>query len=173
MNQFKKVLLIIAPENFRDEELFETKKVLDAAGIKTEVASTKIGIIKGMLGGSQEVKKTILDISIVDYSAIVFVGGAGASVYFDDPIALAIAEEAVRQNKLIAAICIAPSILANAGILRDKKATSFLSEKDNLTKKGAEFTGDSVTIDNRIITASGPEAARDFGWKIVEFLQEK
>jgi len=172
MGEVKKALLIIAPENFRDEELFETKKVLEAAGIKTEIASNQAGTIKGMLGGSQEVKKTLFDVNVSDYQAIVFVGGSGASVYFDDAIALAVAEEAVRQGKIVAAICIAPSILANAGILRGKKATAYPSEKENLVNKGAEFTGEPVTVDGQIVTASGPSAARDFGWKIVELLQK-
>lgn len=172
MAETKKALLIIAPENFRDEELFETKKVLEAAGIKTEVASSQTGVIKGMLGGTQEARKTLFEVNVSDYQAIVFVGGSGASVYFDDALALAIAEEAVRQGKVLAAICIAPSILANAGVLRGKKATAFPSEKENLMNKGADYTGEPVTVDDKIVTASGPAAARDFGWKIVELLQK-
>ena len=168
----EKALLIIAPENFRDEELFETKEVLEEAGIRTEVVASKTGKIRGMLGGIQEVKKTLLEINVSDYQAIIFIGGSGASIYFDDAIALAIVEEGVRQNKIIAAICIAPSILANAGVLQGKKATAYPSEKENLINKGAEFTGESVTVEGRIITASGPDAARDFGWKIVELLKQ-
>lgn len=168
-----RVLLIIAPENFRDEELFEIKKVLESSEIETEVVSSKTGMIKGMLGQTEEVKRTIFEINIADYEAIIFVGGKGASVYFDDPIALAVAEEAVRQNKIIGAICIAPSILANAGILNGKRATSFSSEKSNLVNKGSEYTGEKVTLDGKIVTASGPEAAKNFGWKIAELLQKK
>jgi len=163
--------LIIAPENFRDEELFETKKVLEAAKIKTTVASSRTGLIKGMLGGIQEVKKSILDINVADYDAIIFIGGTGAAVYFDDAIALAVAEEAVRQGKILGAICIAPSILANAGILQGRMATAFASEKKNLISGGAKYTGEHVAVDRGIITASGPAAARDFAWKIVEFLK--
>lgn len=167
----KKALLIIAPENFRDEELFETKEILETAGIKTEVASAKKGVIKGMLGGTQEVRKTLFEVDVSDYQAIIFVGGSGAKVYFDDALALAIAEEAIRQNKVVAAICLAPSILANAGVLKGKRATAYPSEKENLIKKGAEFTGEPVTVDGQIVTASGPKSARDFGWKIVGLLQ--
>ncbi|MFH1705853.1 MAG: DJ-1/PfpI family protein [Patescibacteria group bacterium] len=168
----KKALFIIAPENFRDEELFETQKVLEASGIKTEVASSKAGKIKGSLGGIQEIEKTLLEVNLADYGAVIFIGGIGASVYFDDAIALAIAEETFRQNKILAAICVAPSILANAGVLRGKKATSFSSRKDNLVDKGALFTGEPVTVDGKIVTASGPAAAQNFGWKVVELLQK-
>ncbi len=168
----KRALFIIAPENFRDEELFETKKVLDASEIKTEVVSSKTGEIKGSLGSVQRVEKTLLEVNVAEYGAVIFVGGSGASVYFDDAIALAIAEEAFRQDKVLAAICIAPSILANAGVLKGKKATSFSSQKDNLISKDALFTGEPVTVDGRIVTASGPAAAQDFGWEIVGLLQK-
>lgn len=163
-------MFIIAPENFRDEELFDTKKVLEASGIKTEVVSSKTGIIKGSQGGSQKVNRSLFEANIADYGAVIFIGGSGASVYYDDPIAQAIAEEAVNQDKVIGAICIAPSILANAGILMGKKATAFPSEKENLIDKGAVYCDDPVVVDHKIVTASGPQAAKDFGWKIVELL---
>jgi len=171
MANVKRALLIIAPGNFRDEELFETERILETAKIKTTVASSKTGMIKGMLGGTQEVKKSILDINVADYDAVIFIGGSGAAVYFDDAIALAIVEEVARQGKVLGAICIAPSILANAGILQGRKATVFISEKKNLISGGAKYTGESVVVDGRIITASGPAAARDFAWKIVELLK--
>jgi protease I len=83
-------------------------------------------------------------------------------VYFDDPVAQNIAKEAVRENKILAAICIAPVILANAGVLRNKKATVFPSEKETLINAGAQYTGKDVEVDGNIITASGPQAAEKF-----------
>ena len=76
-----------------------------------------------------------------------------------------------KQNKIIAAICIAPVTLANAGILNGKKATVFPSGKNDLIRNGAKYTGDSVTVDGNIITANGPMAAEAFGKKIVEMLK--
>ena len=73
--------------------------------------------------------------------------------------------------KIIAAICIAPVTLANAGILNGKKATVFPSGKNDLIRNGAKYTGDSVTVDGNIITANGPMAAEAFGKKIVEMLK--
>ena len=172
INRPAKVLLIVAPQDFRDEELFQPQEIFKASGLITEIASTQTGVIKGMLGGKVRADKDLLAVNVSDYQAIVFVGGTGASVYFDDAIALAIAEEAVRQGKIVAAICIAPSILANAGILRGKRATAYPSERENLISKGAEFTGEPVTVDGRIVTAAGPAAAREFGWKIVELLRQ-
>jgi len=170
LKRIKKALFIIAPKDFRDEELFETKKVLESSGVETEVASLEVGLIKGTQGGTQKASKSLFEADIADYGVVIFVGGPGASVYFDDPIALAIVEEVVRQNKILGAICIAPSILANAGVLMGKKATAFSSEKDNLINKGAKFIDSPIIVDGNLVTAAGPEVAGDFGWKIVELL---
>lgn len=166
----KKALLIIASKDFRDEEFFETRKVLEGAEIEIEVASDQTGIAKGMLGGGFEVKKSIIDISIADYDAVVFIGGTGAVTFMEDAIALAIIEEANRQSKVVAAICIAPLILANAGILAGKRATISPLEKEKLVAKGVLYTEEPVVVDGRIVTAFGPTASSAFGWKIVELL---
>ena len=95
-----KILFIIAFENFRDEELFETEKVIKAAGFSSMIASTQKGIAKGSGGSKVEVEKTIVQVNVADYLAVVFVGGNGAKIFFDDPIAQAIAEEAFTQGKV-------------------------------------------------------------------------
>ena len=71
---------------------------------------------------------------------------------------------------MVAAICIAPSTLANAGLLEGKRVTSFASEKQNIESKGATYTGGMLEMDGKIITANGPQAARAFGKKIAELL---
>ena len=82
-----------------------------------------------------------------------------------------IARDAVVQGKVLAAICIAPSILANAGVLEGVEATSFPSEKGNLIAKGANYTGADLTVDGNTITANGPGAARKFGNAVVDALR--
>ena len=105
-----------------------------------------------------------------DYNAIVFIGGQGAVEYFDNPIALNIAREAAAKRKVLAAICIAPTVLANAGVLTGVRATSFISERDRLVQSGAVYTGAPVERDRFIITASGPLAAVPFGRAIADAL---
>lgn len=170
MAKGKNVLMIIAPENFRDEELFDTKSVLEAAGAAVTIASKGVSEAKGALGGKASVDKDIEDVNVADYDAVVFVGGPGAAVYFDDETVLSIAKASAEQGKVTAAICIAPSILANAGVLDGRKATCFSSEKGNLEEKGADYTGDDVTVDGLIITANGPRAAKKFGQEIAKAL---
>ena len=166
----KRAVLITARENFRDEELFETRRVLDAAGVETVIASTKIGPIRGMLGNIAEATILVNQVRVDDYDAIIFVGGLGAAEYFDNPVALNIAREAAHKRKVLAAICIAPTILANAGVLNGVRATSFLSERERLQQAGAIYTGVPVERAGLIITGSGPMAAVLFGQAIADAL---
>ena len=164
------VLMIVAPIGFRDEECLEPKEVFEGAGVDVTIASKGTKIAKGKLGAELEVQKDISEVKTADYDAIVFVGGPGTTIYFNDPAALKIAKEAYAAGKITAAICIAPSILANAGLLRGKKATSFPSEETNLKMKGAIYTGKNVEQDGKIITANGPGAAKEFGKLILKNL---
>lgn len=162
--------MIIAPNNFRDEELLEPKKVLEGYGTKVTIASQGVSEAKGALGATVPVDKDISEVNVDNYDAVIFVGGQGSSVYFSNSRALEIAKESYSKGKITSAICIAPSILANAGILEGKRATVFSSESSNLEEKGATYTDEDVTQDGKIITASGPQAAKEFGETIAREL---
>ena len=162
--------MVVAPEDFRDEEFFEPKEIFQKAGLQITVASKGVKEAQGLLGGSASVDVNITQVNLNDYDAVVFVGGPGSNIYFNDSTALELAKSAYQSQKIIGAICIARSILANAGLLQDKKATCFSSEAENLKAKGAQYTGEPVTVDGKIITASGPQAARQFGEAIVKTL---
>ncbi len=167
----KTVVMIIAQGNFRDEELLQPKQVLERNGVEVKVASTTLSEVKGMLGAKVKPDILVRDINVRDFDAIVFVGGIGASQYWDDPIAHKLAREAFNSNRIVAAICIAPVTLARAGILKGKKATVWSSEVEKLRKKGAIITGKNVERDGNIITASGPFAAGEFGEDILNALK--
>ncbi len=169
----KKVLMVIAPENFRDEEFAEPKEIFEGSSAEVTVASKGVKKAKGKLGATADVDIDIGEADADDYDAVVFIGGPGSSVYFEDPVALNLAEKAYNAGKVTAAICIAPSILANAGVLDGKKATCFKSESENVESKSAGYTGDPVTIDGKIVTANGPDAAKRFGEEIVKLLEDK
>lgn len=169
----KKAILIVASSNFRDEELFETKDALDKAGIETTIASSRAGTLTGMLGGSTNATTLLKDVKADDYDAVIFIGGSGAKEYFNNKQAQSIAKQAAEKKKVLAAICIAPTVLANAGLLQGIKATSFSSEQSSLRNAGAKYTGSDVEQDGLIITGSGPQAASRFGQTIVKALNEQ
>jgi protease I len=164
------VLMIIAPVKFRDEELFHTKEELERLGHKIIIASKKLGKCTGMLGGTAEATVSIDKVSEKDYDAVVFVGGSGAQVYFLDKSAQKIAKDLFNAGKIVAAICIAPTILANAGVLKGRRATCYPGEQDNLEDNDCRYTGKSVEFDDKIVTANGPASARLFGKKLAEML---
>ncbi len=167
----KNIVMVVAPDNFRDEELLEPKGVFEDYGANVVVASKGVSTAKGMLGAIVDIDVDLADVSVDECDAVVFVGGSGASVYFDNPLAISLAKSAYDKGKVVGAICIAPSILANAGILRGKKATAWSSEAGNLRDKGAEYTGDAIAQDGKIATANGPGAAQEFGVKVAEAMQ--
>lgn len=171
MPEEKKAVLVIAPNNFRDEELFYTKEELEKAGVKTTIASISTEEANGMLGGKAKPQITLEEVTEEDFDAIVFIGGSGASIYFENKKAWELAREFNSKEKVTAAICIAPSILANAGLLKGKKVTVFPSEASNLKEKGATYTGVAVEVDGNIVTAEGPGSAREFGKRIAEELK--
>jgi len=167
----KKVLMVVAPVNFRDEELFVPKEILESAGAAITVTSRGVTTAQGSLGKTVAIDKDLTKVNSTDYDAIIFVGGPGTTTYFNDQNALDLAKSAFTSGKVVGAICIAPSILANSGILSGKKATAFPSEAGNLKAKGATYTGESVTVDGKIVTAKGPEAAKEFGEAIKNLLK--
>jgi protease I len=168
--RMKKAVMIIARDNFRDEELLEPKEILERNGIEVKVASTTLDYAKGMLGAKVKPDILVSDVNARDFDAIVFIGGQGASQYWDDPVAHRLAREGISANRIVAAICIAPVTLAKAGILKGKRATVWSSEASQLKAAGSKYTGQPVEKDGNIITAAGPFAAQGFGEELVKAL---
>jgi protease I len=166
-----RVLFIVAPEDFRDEELFDPKAELERVGHTCVIASRKAGMCSGVRGRKTVAKVALADADPSDYAAVVFVGGPGARTYFDDPVALGLARDAYEGDKVVGAICIAPAILAAAGLLADKRATAFQTEARALRAGGAHYEGPGVVVDGKLITASGPDEAVAFGRALVRALQ--
>jgi len=164
------VVFIVPNALFRDEELFETRFVLDRAGLNTIVAGARTGPVTGMLGNVVQAELTINELAVDNYDAIVFVGGPGARQYLKSSTALDIAREAAVKGKIIAAISTAPAILANAGVLQGIRATCLLTERGRLQQGGAIYTGTPVEVDGPVITARDPAAAALFGQAIADVL---
>ena len=171
----KKVIMVISFRDFRDAEYFLPKEILEKVGVEIKTASNKAGQTIGADGGEVEVDLLTDQVNMVDFDGVVFIGGPGCLDALDNENSYKIARETVAQNKILAAICISPVILAKAGVLRGKKATVWSSPLEKspariLEENGATYEDTPVVVDGKIITASGPDAAKDFGEKIVEGL---
>jgi len=167
----KRVLMILAEDPFRDPEYFEPKKVLENAGFKVTTTSTATNA-KGAEGADIKVDLLFKDVQAKDYDAIVFIGGVGSYQYHDDKKAHDLAKYAVSNKKVLGAICAAVGTVANAGVLKGVKATSFSGVADMVKAGGAIYTGEGVTVDGNIVTADGPKSARSFGDAISKLLSK-
>ena len=164
------VVMVIAPRIFRDEEYAEPKAVLESRGAHVVTASVAPGECIGKLGMRAMAELSLTEATHMPWDAVIFVGGAGASVFFDDAAAHELARAALDGGHVLSAICIAPSTLAHAGLLQGVAATAFASQEDDLRAHGARWSGEPVTRDGRIITGNGPEAATAFGQAVGDAL---
>ncbi len=169
-------LFFIAENGFQDLELFEPKEVLENNGIECKITSTT-DHCQGKLGAIVMTDLSLDEVKVDEYDCFILVGGPGAPAMSKVPEIINILKEAHSKQKLICAICIAPTILAEHGFLKDKKATVFPSGSDILIKNGAKYTSKSVEVDDTnknhiFITADGPKSATAFGEKIVEYLNK-
>lgn len=171
----KKILMIIAPKNFRDEEYFIPKEIFLNSHFNVTTASKDTSIATGKLGGTTNVDIDIINANINNYDCICLIGGSGALIYKDNKTILNLIQESYKQKKLVSAICIAPVLLAISGILKNKNATVWNNDKEQeivLKNNGAKYVNQNVVIDNNIITANGPEAAEEFGKAIIKYLNQ-
>ncbi len=169
----KNILMVIAPEDFRDEELFVPTRIFEEKGAKVTIASTSTAVAKGMLGETVKPDLTISDVKVEDYDAFVIVGGTGSKKYlWADEELRAVVKKAYNGDKILAAICFAPVVLANAGILDGKEATVFPDRGaiDELKKAGAIYVDKSVVVSDRIITAKFTDSAEEFALRIMTIL---
>ena len=168
-----KILIAIAPEKFRDEEPAEPVVALQKAGITFDIASTRRGSCTGMLGSRTNATLTFEEVDPGQYDGLVIVGGSGAQTHlWSDEMLIHLAKFFQKSGKVLAAICLAPVVLAHAGALKGKKATYFENTASDfeMKKSGAIILKTPVVTDGRIITANGPLAAKEFAEAVVKNL---
>lgn len=171
----KKVLFVVAPDQFRDEELAEPKKILEAAGAEITVASTKAGTASGMLGAKVVPDLLVQDAHSADYDAIVVVGGMGSPQHLWNHAPLhALLKEASEAGKVIGTICLSGALLGKAGVAKGKRATCWPDENAvaALMEGGVTYEKGRVIVDGNIVTADGPPSARDFGETLAKALNK-
>lgn len=174
----KKVAMVIAFRDFRDIELFIPMEIFRQAGAKVSVVSSEKGTAIGADGGDVQVNSTALELNVGDFDAVVFIGGPGMGKKLDDESFQKIARDAASAGKVLGAICVAPALLARAGVLSLKKATVWSSVMDKsavkiLKEGGAIYKEEQVVAEGNIVTANGPAASRKFAQAIVGLLTEQ
>lgn len=172
----KKVLLIIASNGYQPVEYNEPRKLLEENGFEVFTASDKPGEAVASDGSAAVVNFTLDKVIPSRFDAVFVIGGPGAMDCLDNEETYRIVQEAdMHVDKLFGAICIAPRILANAGILQFRKVTGWDGDNELekiLNRVGAMYVKAGVVVDDNLITATGPEAAKDFAEAIVKELKE-
>ncbi len=164
------IAVIIAFQGFRDEEFFIPFEQFQKANYQVVVYSSQKGTAVGKLGGTFQVSHTLSELKTDDISALVIVGGPGGYGYLGDKQLHKIILDTAKRGKLVAAICMAPQIVAQTGLLKDRKATIFVGDKETLLPYGVHYTGQQVEEDGQFITGDGPASAQLFARAIIHKL---
>lgn len=170
----KKALLLVAQKGFQSKEYFDTRKELERAGIEVVVGAPLYELAYSHMNEEIMPDIVLADVRVSDYGGVFAIGGPGALEYLDNEETARIFKEAHQIDGYpYGAICIAPRILAQAGVLKNKKATGWDGDGDLqgiFDHYGVLRIREPVVADGVVVTANGPAAAADFGKKISEVI---
>lgn len=109
-----------------------------------------------------------------EYDMVVLPGGLpGADNLNADPRIAALLQTMAGRGRYTAAICAAPKVLASAGLLRGRRATSFPGALDEDQLRDVDYREDAVVADGTLVTSRGPGTAMDFALHLIEQLVGK
>ncbi len=134
------------------------------AGLSEQAVTCSRGVVL--------IPDTTLDLVLGDdFDMIVLPGGLpGADNLDQDPRIIRLLQQMHERNKYTAAICAAPKVLAHAGLLEGRKATSYPGVLDSMPLDATELHADAVVVDGKVITSRGPGTAMDFALELIERL---
>jgi protease I len=165
-------VLFMATDGFENDELFKPRQALLDAGAKVTLASIKTDPIQGEKAGEKAdtitPDITLDQVDTDDYDALVLPGGVG------NPDKLRVQERAVEiveeffdDDKLVAAICHGPWLLAEADVLDGRRVTSWPSIRTDLANAGADVVDEQVVQDGKLITSRKPDDIPAFNEAII------
>lgn len=157
-----KRIMIIATDGFEQSELMDPKANLEDAGFETSVVSLEMGEIKGWdkkdWGKSVTVDKTVDLVSAADFDGLLLPGGQiNPDVLRMNDKVIELIREFDSADKPIAAICHAPWLLIEAGLVDGKTITSWPSVRTDLKNAGAKVVDQEVAEDGNLITSRNPD----------------
>jgi protease I len=169
----KKALLIIPPDRFNEDELFQPKEALENAGIEVTIASTKVGEITGDYEGKTNAEVIFSETPTNNYDVIAVIGGSGTIDYlWENEALIDYLKQAHEQKILITGICAGSVVVVKTGLLSGRKATCYPVDVmiNALKDNNVEYVVQHVVAHDDIITSDGPDGAKAFGQSLVEAL---
>ena len=172
-----KRVMILATNGFEQSELEKPKASLEAAGFETTVVSPESGSIKGWdekdWGNSVKVDKTLDEVSVGEFDALVLPGGQmNPDVLRMNEKAVSIVKQFAETDKPIAAICHGPWLLAEADVLQGRTVTSWPSIRTDLKNAGANVVDQEVAEDGNLITSRKPDDIPAFSKALIARLEQ-
>jgi protease I len=162
-----RALLVVPDWGLSVNLYWRTRRLLEQQGFQVKVAAPRREQIEQLAF----ILMPDLDLAQAkggDYDLVVFVAGHGNRDLWNHPEAHRVGREAVAAGKVVGASGAAVPILANAGLLRGRRATGPLSVAGVLKQAGADYTADQVTVDAGIVTLRRSEAFESFGQQLLE-----
>lgn len=159
-------------DGFEEIEALCPLDIMRRAGITVTTVGVSGNTIVGAHGIEVAADITASEFDTDDFDMIVLPGGMPGTLNLEgSDVCINAVKAAVCNDKYVAAICAAPSILGKMGILDGKNAVCYPGFENEL--KGATVLDCGVCVDGRIITAAGMGVALEFGLKLVEVLLGK
>ncbi|MDH5601406.1 MAG: DJ-1/PfpI family protein [Gammaproteobacteria bacterium] len=165
------VVLVPLAQGCEELEAVTITDLLTRAGIKVMTAGLDNEIVIASRGMKLVPDYLLDDILATDFDMIVLPGGLpGADHLNQDPRIQNLVKKLATENKYTAAICAAPRVLATAGILDGKQATSFPGALDQFPVNNLVYQERAVVVDGKVITSRGPGTAMEFALTLIELL---
>ncbi len=154
-------VLIMATNRFEESELFGPREILLAKGAEVVLASLDREEIMATVhddpGKTILPDLTIAEVRVDDYDALLLPGGVGNPDRLrSDKAAVALIKAFDAADKPIGAICHAPWLLAEADVLRGRRATSWPSIRTDIRNAGADVVDEAAVTDGHIVTSRNP-----------------
>ena len=167
-------VLVPLAQGVEELEAVTIVDLLRRAGTEVITAGLDDAPVKGSRG-TVLLPDTTLDKAIErEYDMLVLPGGQpGATHLEQDPRVIALIRKMAEEKRFTAAICAAPKVLARAGVLEGKRATSFPGALDPMQWPRVRLENHAVVTDGKVITSRGPGTAMDFALELIELLAGK
>lgn len=162
----KKSVLCLLVDGFEEIETVTPVDVLRRAGIKVTIAALTTKTATGKQGMRLEADAMLDDVDAADFDLLLIPGGPGVAALRNDGRPAKLAAQFASKHKPVAAICAAPLVLLDAGLLEGKNFTAYHSVREEL----GGGLDDRVVVDDQIITSRGAGTALDFSLAIVKHL---
>lgn len=169
----KSILLILAAKDFSEDEYLNVKYVLERKGYNIFIASDSYSVCTGNRGMKVRPDVSFYNMNPSNFAALLIIGGDGIRKYRGNENALRIIRGFNDSRKVMGAICAAPLLLADAGVLNFKKVTCFDADRKEIEKKGIEFSEEPCVRDGKIITAQNPQAAGQFAETVIAAIENR